>query len=105
MMMKLATQLGRQFMVVGPKKLHHNHLYLRPTSIKPSAYPNSSSSRRLFATAPPGAGKIIKNEEIKFPKVRVVYKDPQTSENTHQILERKEALELARKLDLDLVLG
>lgn len=50
------------------------------------------------------AAKIIKNDAIKFPELRVVVKDPETNKSTWQILSRVEALNMAKKQKLDLVL-
>jgi hypothetical protein len=59
---------------------------------------------RQFASKDQGI-KILKNEEIKCPNMRVVYKDPTTSESKWEILDRKAALNLAKRYQLDLVLG
>lgn len=47
---------------------------------------------------------IFKNEEIRASKMRVVYKDATTGEGKWEILTKSQALELAKKMDLDLVL-
>lgn len=49
-------------------------------------------------------GKILRNEAIKFPEMRVIIKDPETNKNIWKILSRAEALSLAKKQKLDLVL-
>jgi hypothetical protein len=48
---------------------------------------------------------VLKNNKIKFPVMRVVYKDRDTGENTHQILARNDALDMAREYATDLILG
>jgi len=64
--------------------------------------PLGGASRCAFASA---AGvSILRNEEIKFPTMRVVYKDPSTNENKWEILSRKDALKLAKQHSLDLIL-
>ena len=45
------------------------------------------------------------NEQIKFPSMRVVFKDPVTGASAWKIMERKEALEFAKSQSLDLILG
>lgn len=50
------------------------------------------------------AAKIIKNDAIKYPELRVVIKDPETNKSSWQILTRMDALNLAKKQKLDLVL-
>lgn len=50
----------------------------------------------------------FKNESIPLSDsatVRVVYKDSVTGENQWQLLPKLEAIKLARKMELDLVLG
>ena len=47
---------------------------------------------------------IIKNEEIKFPQVRVVYTHPTTNKPEHTLFTRVEALAFAKGFGLDLVL-
>ncbi len=49
-------------------------------------------------------GKILRNEAIKFPEMRVIIKDAETNKNTWKILSRAEALSMAKKQKLDLVL-
>ena len=52
-----------------------------------------------------GKNNVIRNEKIKFPNLRVVYKDPVTGENSWKLMERKEAIKFAASLSLDLILG
>ena len=47
---------------------------------------------------------ILRNEDIMAKEMRVVYTDPETSEGTWKIMNRKDALSFAKKLELDLVL-
>jgi translation initiation factor IF-3 len=47
---------------------------------------------------------VVKNEEIKYPTLRVVMKDATTNQNTTKVLSRTEALSTAKKLGLDLIL-
>ena len=47
---------------------------------------------------------ILKNEDIRFKEMRVVYTNPETKENEWEIMNKKEAMALASKLELDLVL-
>ena len=55
--------------------------------------------------AAPVVVAALKNNQIRCPVMRVVYKDKDTGENAHKILPRDEALELALLYELDLVLG
>ena len=47
---------------------------------------------------------MVKNEGIKFPSMRVVFKDPETGANGWKLLNRSEALAFAKKMSLDLVM-
>jgi translation initiation factor IF-3 len=47
---------------------------------------------------------IIANSGIHYPNMRVVYEDPDTGENRNEVMGKREALELARHLNLDLIL-
>lgn len=49
--------------------------------------------------------EILANNKIKFPILRVVYKDRDTGENTHKVMSRNDALDLAREYATDLLLG
>ena len=53
----------------------------------------------------PTSFTALKNNQIRYPVMRVVYKDKDTGENVHKILLREDALELALLYELDLVLG
>lgn len=61
----------------------------------------------MSTSKPRSTVSIIKNREIRFPTVRVVYENAETGERIWKILPRSEALQLAadRKLDLVLVNG
>lgn len=48
---------------------------------------------------------VLRNNKIKFPTLRVVFKDRNTNENTHRVMSRNDALDLARDYALDLILG
>ena len=48
---------------------------------------------------------VLKNKDIRFPTMRVVYDDEITGKSTHKIFLRSEALEFAQSRKLDLVLG
>lgn len=48
--------------------------------------------------------KIFINDAIKFPEVRLVMKDPDTNRNTSKIMLRADALNTAKRHNLDLVL-
>ena len=50
-------------------------------------------------------GEMKKNGEIKFPILRVVFKNEQTGANEWKIMTRKEALAFANSKSLDLLLG
>lgn len=50
-------------------------------------------------------GEMKKNGEIKFPTLRVVFKNEETGANEWKIMTRKEALALANSKSLDLLLG
>ena len=47
---------------------------------------------------------IVRNEDIKAKEMRVVYTDPDTNEGAWKIMNRKEALSFAKKLEMDLIL-
>jgi translation initiation factor IF-3 len=49
--------------------------------------------------------EVLRNNKIKYPTLRVVYKDRDTGENTHKVLSRNDALDLARDYATDLILG
>jgi translation initiation factor IF-3 len=55
-----------------------------------------------FLSAP--KAKIMINDAIKFPEVRLVMKDPDTNRNTSKIMLRADALNTAKRHNLDLVL-
>lgn len=55
-----------------------------------------------FLSAP--KAKTIINDAIKFPEVRLVMKDPDTNRNTSKIMLRADALNTAKRHNLDLVL-
>lgn len=59
-------------------------------------------SYRAFSNVAP---KILKNEEIRFPFMRVVFKDPITEQNKWEMMERSKALSFAKAQNLDLILG
>lgn len=62
-------------------------------------------TRRSFSSEESRQKNIpLHNEQITFSSMRVVYKDPTTQKSNWAILNRKQALELAKKQDLDLVL-
>jgi hypothetical protein len=48
---------------------------------------------------------VVRNEDIKFPSVRVVYKDSVTGESAWKILKRDDAIKFAQSQSLDLILG
>jgi hypothetical protein len=48
---------------------------------------------------------LLKNEKIRYPTMRVVYKDAVTNESAWKIMNRSEALAFAKSQSLDLVLG
>lgn len=50
-------------------------------------------------------GQMKKNGEIKFPTLRVVFKNEETGASEWKIMTRKEALALANSKSLDLLLG
>ena len=47
---------------------------------------------------------IVRNEDIKAKEMRVVYTDPDTNEGAWKIMNRKDALSFAKKLEMDLIL-
>lgn len=49
--------------------------------------------------------KIVKNESIKFPNLRVVYVDEISGKNEWKIMTRSEAIAIAKEKSLDLILG
>ena len=68
-------------------------------------------NRSLFRTIPnviiclnSFSSQILKNNEIIFQTMRVVYKDATTNESKHQILNKTNALELAKSMNSDLIL-
>lgn len=86
----------------------------RMMSTKAAASGSSSGSgsrgsrgKGLSGGATAGSGNnggILKNEGIKLPSMRVVYKNAETGASEWQVLTRKDALALAKKMSLDLVL-
>ena len=67
-----------------------------------TASARSVSKGKLGST---GKGvSVVRNENIKFKSMRVVYQDVKTNENTWKMMERQEAITLAKTLGLDLVL-
>jgi len=62
--------------------------------------PLSARVFRSFATAP----TALTNDQIRAPTMRVIFPDA-TGKNTWKIMDRNEALDFAKKLKLDLVLG
>ena len=63
---------------------------------------SNNNNRRNEGTG--GSSGLIKNEDIRFPSVRVVYKDSETGADGWKVLSRAEALAFAAKQSLDLVL-
>ena len=47
----------------------------------------------------------LRNEQIKFPTMRVVFKDPVTGSSAWKIMDRKDAIDFAKSQSLDLILG
>ena len=47
----------------------------------------------------------LRNEQIKYPSMRVVFKDPVTGTSAWKIMDRKDALDFAKSQSLDLILG
>ena len=48
---------------------------------------------------------ILINESIIAPSMRVIYLNKETNKNEWKIMDRAEALQFAKKMQLDLVLG
>ena len=48
--------------------------------------------------------EILKNQEIQFPQMRVVFKNQDTGKDEHKLMTRLEAINFARSRSLDLVL-
>ena len=72
-------------------------------SKKPAAI--SFHRKEIQKNAPSGTKRILKNEEIKFPSLRVVYKNDATGEEEWKIMPRADALAMAKLYELDLILG
>jgi translation initiation factor IF-3 len=65
--------------------------------------PYCASTPRSLAAAP-AAPKVMMNQDIKFPKVRMVYVDEAGSSKS-SVVTREEALNFAKGLKMDLVLS
>lgn len=61
-------------------------------------------SSSALAAAPAAAPKVIMNQDIKFPTVRMVYVDEAGASKT-SVLSRDEALKFAKSMKMDLVLS
>ena len=57
---------------------------------------------RLFAIA---SDPTLINESITAPSMRVIFMNKETSKSEWKIMDRAEALQFAKKMNLDLVLG
>jgi translation initiation factor IF-3 len=64
----------------------------------------ATNSRKSSGSRGNSGPSIIRNEGIKAKTMRVVYTDPATNESAWKIMERKEAIEFAKGMELDLVL-
>lgn len=91
---------------------HHPVPPASPTTELPRAYKlltNSSRCReqqtRGLSSGAAQQQAPLRNEQIKYPSMRVVYKDPATGAGAWKIMERKEAIEFAKSQSLDLILG
>lgn len=66
---------------------------------KQSSSTSSSSSGNNNSTPP-----VVANQDIKATKMRVVFTDPVTNTQKHEILDKEQALQLAKSHNLDLIL-
>ena len=60
----------------------------------------STTHCRYFST-----DDTLRNKQIRFEEMRVIYNDPITNAKEWKILSRIDALELAKSMNLDLILG
>ena len=83
-------------------------------AFRPGSRPGSLRSRLLIPnrikkdvindSKSNGKSDIIKNQNIRYPTLRVIYTDVDTGSTVNEILSRKEALDLAYDMKLELVL-
>ena len=85
------------FFAMPGKKVQHKR---QPTTSN-NKYKDGNAGNNTFSSIPTD----LVNEDVHFPRVRVVYTSPTTGEGEWQILSREDALNLAREMKLDLVLG
>lgn len=82
---------------------------LSPHDLTKNARPSALMITRAYQNTPKKVVapvvEILANNKIKFPILRVVYKDRDTGENTHKVMSRNDALDLAREYATDLLLG
>lgn len=109
MYIRAAHFLGRQFFTVNSPLIIHAAAFstrsignINPANKISSGSRNSKGANN--AKSKGNNGGIIKNEEIQLATMRVVYKDIETGESEWKVLTRKEALSLAKKQSLDLIL-
>lgn len=54
---------------------------------------------------PPPPPPVVRNGNIQFPSMRVVYSNSETGAPEWKIMNRSEALTFAKSMNLDLVVG
>jgi hypothetical protein len=74
------------------------HVALRPFEATSNCI--ASSIRYMSSDNP-----IIKNRDIMYDEMRVVYTDKDSGEKSWRIMARGEALKYAKSMNLDLILG
>jgi hypothetical protein len=85
------------FFAMPGKKVQHK----RQQTASNNKYKDANTGNSNYSSIPTD----LVNENIRFSRMRVVYTNPKTGEGEWQILSREDALNLAREMKLDLVLG
>eukprot|EP01031_Cornospumella_fuschlensis_P036372 gene36372-44122_t len=84
------------FASICSRKIFHS---LGWTTSRPSSVSISGLACRFLATE----RKILMNNDIPVDKMRLIFIDPKSSKKEHKIVTKKEALAMAKKMNLDVV--
>lgn len=108
------TMFGRAQSIIGlgAARLGRNVFSANPVSIRRFAMVSKQyksfdkdSDRNSNKNAGQSSPAVLRNDNIMFPLMRVVYTNSETGEPDWKIMTRTDALSFAKKMDLDLILG
>lgn len=98
---------ARSSSIFLPSKLLACRVFAPPTlrlTITSRCYSTTSVLQNNHKSSSANSPPVVANQDIKAAKMRVVYTDPVTNEQKHEILDRDQALQLAKSHELDLIL-